>query len=231
MYKHVVGNACRTCHAANAAPLLHFVNAKQVIDILGNAEVRVCAQHVMPHAKRTHDLFWLSTDRPDTPFVDPHQPGIFQAFGDVFGSAANGWQGTVCTPAGGPAPPSAFGEIRNNIFQLRCTSCHLGASPAGNLNLQAANAHVQIVNVDSCERPGMKRVQPGSPDDSYLFRKVEGTHTALGGCNLAPCNPFAGCSTGCGSQMPYSSTCVSASPLSGPQLNLIRSWILGGAVE
>ena len=231
MYKHVIGNACRTCHATNPAPSLQFVSAKQVIDILGNAEIRVCSQHVMPHAKRTHDLFWLSADRPDTPITDPHQPGILQAFGDVFGNATNGWQGNLCGvfTAGGVTPPSAFNDIQNTIFTPRCSSCHLGGSPAGNVNLQSGNAYAQIVGVASCELPGMNRVQPGQPNNSYLFRKVEGSHTSLSGCNLTSCNPFGGCTTGCGSQMPWSSSCTSSSPLSSTQRSLIQGWINAGA--
>jgi cytochrome c5 len=231
MYKHVVGNACRTCHATNPAPSLQFVNAKQVIDILGSVEFRVCSQHVMPHAKRTHDLFWLSADRPDTAIVDPHQPGILEAFGSVFGNATNGWAGNLCGvfTAGGATPPSAFTDIQSQVFTPQCSGCHLGSTPAGNLNLGAGNAYAQLVGVDSCVRPAMKRVQAGSANDSFLFRKIQGNHTGLSGCNVAPCNPFSGCSGGCGSQMPYSSSCVSSSPVSAAQQTLIQSWISAGA--
>jgi cytochrome c5 len=232
MYKHVIGNACRTCHATNPVPERHFVNAKQVIDDLGFlVENLVCSQHVMPHAKRTHDLFWLSADRPDTPIVDPHQPGIFEAFGSVLGNAGNGWQGNLCGvfTAGGVTPPSAFTDIQSQVFTPRCASCHAGSTPAGNLNLQASNSYAQIVGVASCVRPAMQRVQPGSANDSFLFRKIQGTHTGLAGCNTAPCNPFSGCTGGCGSQMPYSSSCVSSSPVPAAQQTLIQTWINAGA--
>lgn len=231
MYKHVIGNACRTCHATNPVPELQFVNAKQAIDILGQIESRVCVQHVMPHAKRTHDLFWLSADQPGTPLIEPHQPGVLQAFGDVF--AANGWQGNLCgvfTPAGDPVE-SAFDDVAD-IFNLHCTSCHLGGAPPGNLNLQAANAHAQLVGggagVNACERPVMKRVQPGSANGSFLFRKLEGSHAGLGGCNVGPCNPFGG-EVGCGFQMPWTGAAVSSSPLTPADLALIEDWINVGA--
>lgn len=223
MYRHVVGNACRTCHAANPVPSLELVQAPQVIAILGSVEARVCSQRVMPHAKRTHDLFWLSTNDPATPALEPHQPGILQAFGDDFGSVANGWQGNLCGEftAGGSTPPSAFADIQSQIFTPICSGCHLGGSPPANLNLQAANAHAQIVGVPSCERPVMDRVEPGSANDSYLFRKVEGSHAGLGGCNVAPCG---GAGAGCGSAMP-----PGGPALTPAQLTLIESWIAVGA--
>lgn len=235
MYKHVVGNACRTCHATHPVPSLRFVNAKQAIDIIGAIESRVCAQHVMPHAKRTHDLFWLSTDRPDTPIVDPHQPGILQAFGTALGGP--NWDGTLCagsfTPAGPPVA-SAFNDIKTQIFTPLCSGCHSGGTPPGNLNLQSAQAYAQLLGAglgqDACERPAMKRVKPLVASDSFLFRKVEGTHTGLGGCNVAGCNPFGG-ESGCGQQMPWSAPppAASNSPLSAAQLNLIKNWINSGA--
>lgn len=231
MYRHVIGNACRTCHATNPVPSLQFVNAKQVIDILGNVETRVCAQHVMPHAKVTHDLFWLSADRPDTPAVDPHQPGILEAFGTVFGNAGNGWQGNLCGvfTAGGATPPSAFNDIQTQVFTPLCSSCHAGSTPAGNVNLQGGNSYAQLVNVPSCELATMDRVEPGSPNNSYLFRKVEGSLSGLSGCSVAACNPFGGCADPCGSQMPWDSDCTSSPALSAAQRNLIQAWINAGA--
>jgi cytochrome c5 len=236
MYKHVIGNACRTCHAAHPVPSRTFVNSKQVIDILGDrVEPLVCAQHVMPHASVTHTLFWQSVDNPLTGIIEPHQPGILQAFGDVFGGPTD-WNGKLCGvyTDGLPTPPSAFGEIKSQIFSPICSGCHAGASPAGNLNLQAANAYAQLVvagsGVDSCERPAMKRIKPGSAEDSYLFKKVQGTHGALSGCNVAPCNPFGG-ETGCGYQMPWTGGPVSNDPLTADQLDLLEGWIAVGAPE
>lgn len=230
MYKHVVGNACRTCHATHPVPTLRFTTAKQMIDRLGQVETRVCSEHVMPHAKVTHDLFWLSVDDPDTLGIEPHQPGILQAFGDDFGTVPNGWQGNLCGvfTGGAPTPPSAFNDIKDDIFTPKCSGCHLGGAPAGNMNLQAANAHAQIVNISSCERPVMDRVEPGFAADSYLYRKVLGDHTGLSGCDVSTCNPFGG-ETGCGFQMPWTNSVASSSPLSGAELLQIENWINVGA--
>lgn len=230
MYKHVIGNACRTCHVTNPVPSLHFTNAKQAIDILGQIEGRVCSEHVMPHAKVTHDLFWLSVDDQTTPGIEPHQPGVLQAFGDDFGSAINGWQGNLCGvfTGGGTSPVSAFTEISDNIFTPKCASCHLGTSPPGNVNLQSSSAYAEIVGVNACELSSMDRVQPGSDQNSYLYRKIEGSHTGLSGCNVNACNPFGG-ETACGFQMPWTGAVTSTNPLSAAELTKIRDWINVGA--
>jgi hypothetical protein len=58
--------ACRTCHVANPSPTLRFEKpgaAGAGFDgNLGTIQLRVCKEHKMPHARRTHDLFWTSVD-------------------------------------------------------------------------------------------------------------------------------------------------------------------------
>jgi len=58
--------------------------------------------------------------------------------------------------------------------------CH-GAEEAGGLNLSQAQAYRQLVNVDSQQVPGLKRVKPGAPLESYLYHKLVGSHRAVGG--------------------------------------------------
>jgi hypothetical protein len=221
MYKVVVANACRTCHVANPSLNLRFTDSSQIIDVvanrLGTSESRVCSQHVMPHAKRTHDLFWLS--------LGPHQPGEFQVFGDSINT--NGWQGNQCGvfTAGGATPPSLFDPVKAVFTGTGgCTSCHLGMSPPAGLNLTSGSAHANLVDQNSTELPSMKRVSSTDhdPAHSYLFNKVNGTHAALPGCpNITIC---FGPSTGpCGGKMPCGGT------LSPGDLAKIQAWIAGGA--
>jgi cytochrome c5 len=225
MYKHVIGNACRTCHATNATPSLHFVNAKQVIDILGQVEGRVCSQHIMPHAKRTHDLFWLSTDRPDTPFIDPHQPGILEAFGTTFGSAANGWQGNQCGvfTAGSPTVLSPLFTDAKSVFNGICTGCHIGGNPPGNLNFSGDPYNV-LFDVNACELPTMKRIASGGANtalnNSYVVHKINGSQSGVGPC--PGCNG-QGSGAACGATMPLGST------LSQANKDKITNWVSGGA--
>ncbi len=97
------------------------------------------------------------------------------------------------------------------IFTGNCafSGCHAGSSPAQGMNLGADQAFSSVVNVPARELPGMNRVTPNQPDDSYLVHKVQGTHLAAGGS---------------GSRMP-----LGRSPLSQADIDLIRAWIQAGA--
>ncbi len=71
------------------------------------------------------------------------------------------------------------------IFQLKCSTCHSGATPAGGLDLvgtgatelqRAQNVATKLVNVNptnaNAASQGNKRVYPGRADRSFLFRKI-----------------------------------------------------------
>jgi len=206
MYREVVARTCRTCHVGNVFPPLKFNQASQVIDRLGSVENRVCVQHVMPHAKRTHEIFWTS--------VGPHMPAQLQIFGDTFGSGLNGWNGTLCGDftAGGATPVSFYTSTIQPIWDGNCTGCHIGGSPAGTLNLAAVSSHGNLVNVNSFQLPSMKRIKPNDVLNSYLVHKVEGTQASVGGS---------------GQRMPFG--CTGSSCLSLAQINNIKAWINSGA--
>ena len=85
----------------------------------------------------------------------------------------------------GPTPDlePTFASIQANIFELtdsagrnNCVSCHtnVGRTPAGGLNLLRDVAFDQLVNVASTQIPSLKRVNPGSPETSYLVHKIDG---------------------------------------------------------
>ena len=101
-----------------------------------------------------------------------------------------------------PAVTPTWDEVDAILFG-NCASCHYG-QPAG---LAFADAYNNIVNVESTEAPGMMRVAPGDPDNSYLWRKVEGTHLEVGS----------------GDQMPQRGS------LSDADKATIHDWIAGGA--
>lgn len=212
MYRDVFVKACRTCHASQSFPTLRFRQATDFINALGSAEGRVCTEHIMPHSRVTHDLFWLSRS--------PSMPSVLQIFGDNYGAGgAHGWNGTLCglyTP-GGSTPVSFYQTQVQRIWNgvgtgtAACTSCHTGTpatAPAG-LVLTAALSYSQIVNVSASEVPALKRVLPGNYLNSYLWRKVDGTHAAVGGS---------------GTRMPQG-----ASPLGASDIDLLRNWINSGA--
>lgn len=198
-YVQVVGRSCRTCHVANAFPGLRFDQPGASPGLgfdgnLGAVQLKVCKEHVMPHARRTHDLFWTS--------VSPNQGANLQAFGDTVN--AFGWQrvggsgvdpslicGQEFTQGGGPPVPfSAFTAVQE-VFTANCTGCHYAARAAlsptdpgtvAGLNLEGSEAYGRIVDVDANELTSMKRVAFGasSENTSYLWRKISDTHEGLG---------------------------------------------------
>jgi len=99
-------------------------------------------------------------------------------------------------------------QIQAAVFTPTCatSNCHTGANPAGGLDLtDAATSHAALFNVASNGDPGILRVAPGLPDDSYLVQKLEGT---------------AG-----GARMP-----LGGAPLDQAEIDAIRLWITNGAL-
>jgi cytochrome c5 len=205
MYRDVVARTCRTCHSANVVPSLTFDQTSEMRNLLSATEIRVCDDYVMPHAKVTNRLFWLS--------VGPHMPAQLQAFGDSVAASTpgTGWTGQRCgvfTP-GGATPASPYDPIQA-IFDANCTTCHSGGSPPQGLNLAAGVSYLpNLFNVNSNQAAGVKRVKPNDPDNSYLWRKVDGSQAAVGGS---------------GSRMPQGQP-----QLSQADRDTIRNWILAGA--
>jgi hypothetical protein len=227
MYRDVVARACRTCHVANPVTGLQFTQRVQTTDDatarLGRIEDRVCDEHIMPHAKRTHEIFWTS--------VGPHMPAQLQVFGDAFDTPANGWQGNKCGvfTGGGTTPTSPLYAAANAVFADRCDSCHIGSSPPGNLDL-SGDPYLNVFNVAACELPSMKRIAPGGGTtalaNSYLVHKIDGTQGGLAGCPAtvpASCNPFSPTTAGCGATMPLGGS------LSTAEKNDIKNWVSAGA--
>ena len=87
----------------------------------------------------------------------------------------------------------------------RCVGCHQNAAPAGKLSLQkgAAPANLIWVKSDQSELP---YVTPGDPTKSYLWHKLNGTQTEVGGS---------------GAQMPL------GGKLDAKSLTAIEAWITG----
>jgi hypothetical protein len=125
-------------------------------------------------------------------------------------SACTAGSGEGLDPNGQPVQPGApvasdFQEIQDTIFTPICTQCHIGSGAPQGLRLDAANSYALLVNTASSEVPSLMRVNPGNPDQSYLLQKIEGT-AAVGG------------------RMPFGQA-----PLPQDRIDLVRSWIAGGA--
>ncbi len=93
------------------------------------------------------------------------------------------------------------------VFMARCVMCHVEGAEQENLSLYP-DAWAQLVGVPSKES-GLKRVEPGAPDKSYLYLKVQGTQLKAGGS---------------GARMPFQQD-----PLTPAELALLRQWIEEGA--
>jgi len=112
-------------------------------------------------------------------------------------------------PPSVPPPEEAptFSDIQTMIFIPICV-CHVGAAAPRGLVLDAADTIDMLVNIPSVDVPDLFRVEPGNPDDSYLVRKLEG------GPDIA------------GSQMP-----LGGPPLDQDLIDMVREWILAGALD
>jgi len=112
------------------------------------------------------------------------------------------------------ASPISFATDVQTIFNTSsptCISCH--PSAAG-MNLTAGSSYNSIVNQSASEVPAMQRVRPFMPDSSYLVHKIQGTQTTVGGS---------------GARMPLG--CSGNGCLSDATINIIRNWILQGALN
>ncbi len=167
-YRRVLGNACRTCHIAQpfanasserAGVDLQFRSARDFLrsqPIAGGgsfspfsaAEQRVCVDHVMPHAKRTHDIFWGQYWPSDFGALSPTLPAQFQTFGDTIKALPRpagwpaaevwppAWNGQLCGQytSAGSTPPSFYSTHVHLLWSrdwnngIRCTTCHAALS-------------------------------------------------------------------------------------------------------
>jgi hypothetical protein len=113
-----------------------------------------------------------------------------------------------------PAYASTWQAIEVTVFAGQgCTAavCH-GAGLQGGLDLRPDAAYAALVGVPSLGAPDEKRVEPGSPDNSFLWRKLAKATRGLGGVP--------------GAAMPNG-----LPPLSNDQLDGIARWIRSGAPE
>jgi len=99
--------------------------------------------------------------------------------GNGMGLDANG--NPIGLDSSAPEPLSAdFQSIQDNVFTPICTRCHIGANAPEGLQLDQAHSYALLVGVPSAEVPGVLRVKPGDPTDSYLIQKLQGSSGIVG---------------------------------------------------
>lgn len=117
--------------------------------------------------------------------------------------------------------PSTFAAIQAVVFERNgCTqqACH-GSGASGGLNLSADVAYENLVNVQS-PVGDQKRVQPGSPKDSFLYRKLAASTLGSDEAKLLS----VGLADDEGAAMPSL-----LPPISKDELEALRRWIQYGA--
>ena len=109
----------------------------------------------------------------------------------------------------GTAKGVSFNRDIQPILNTSCAICHQGAGPAG-LTLEPGVSYTALVGHKSTESKLM-RITPGSPEASYMFHKISGSHLSVGGS---------------GSRMPQTGYVLPQS-----QIGLIQTWIREGAPD
>jgi hypothetical protein len=79
------------------------------------------------------------------------------------------------------SPDQALANVKT-IFKKSCSvsGCHSGKNPAVNLNLEPDKLPASVAGVSSLEKPDLKIVEPGAPEQSYLLAKVKGEAGIVG---------------------------------------------------
>jgi len=109
---------------------------------------------------------------------------------------------------GAQADPVSFASEIVPTLRSQCATCHMTGDEPGGMKLYPSAAYQSLVQVPSASSP-LLRVAPGSPQDSYLLHKLQGTHLEVNGEGV---------------QMPFGQP-----PLNDQTLQLIRRWIEQGA--
>jgi mono/diheme cytochrome c family protein len=108
-----------------------------------------------------------------------------------------------------PDLTSLSGQVQR-IFDAHCVQCHDTGDAESDQNLEQDNSYSSIVQVSAEELPFMHRIEPGSPEKSYLYHKITGTQAEVGGS---------------GERMPK------GGQLSDAEIATIRAWIAQGALD
>lgn len=107
----------------------------------------------------------------------------------------------------------SYASSIRNVLNSSCTGigCHSGSAPEEGLNLSSSVSYANLFDVASTQVATLKRVRAFRPDSSYLVHKLQGTQSSVGGTGV---------------RMPRL-----ASPLPNSTIDIIRNWILQGALN
>lgn len=120
--------------------------------------------------------------------------------------------GAACGPSE-PVKPATLTRVQTEVFAISCvtSACHPATTPQKGLNLTGAT-HARLVGVPSVEKPSMKLVEAGSPDNSYLMDKLLNRNIPTSTVeNITDMPP--------------------GFRLEQERLDLVKDWIAGGALD
>ncbi|HYK05402.1 MAG TPA: carboxypeptidase-like regulatory domain-containing protein [Thermoanaerobaculia bacterium] len=156
-YQGVLANACRTCHTSQPYPQLQFNTSEKFVNLdglgvnnrlmLGTTQLRACGDYVMPHALRTHDIFWdnywdvASWGAPPTPYSTQ-----FQNFGNGVGGPT--WSNNLCTSFLSPlasTPSKFYSNSIQPIWNGKCVACHIAGGAAFFFSLVDGLSYAELV--------------------------------------------------------------------------------------
>lgn len=103
-------------------------------------------------------------------------------------------------------PPPTFDDLVG-LLSVECAPCHTDRV-SGELSLRDDAGLYDRLLTTSFQAPDVARVEPGDPDASYLWLKLQGRQGEVGGL---------------GERMPADGA------LNADQLDLVQAWILAGA--
>ena len=115
----------------------------------------------------------------------------------------------------GPTLEPTLDNVFAAVFQPSCTfnSWHGDSTKAAGLNLQAPDLRTELLDHEVLGNPGASLVEPGDPDNSWLYQV------------LAKCEPETGEGT-IANHMPANAPVL----LGDTTVALVREWIAGGAL-
>ena len=178
-YRDVFGPTCRTCHISEPFSAPPYGRAADFHDDIAIVQNRVCNEKVMPHAKRTHQIFWNS--------LAPNMP----AFLELYGQTLPGWLDSPDSQCGqfyqaGNSPVSEYQTEIHPILVSRCVRCHGAGGIASSTNFVVgtiADTYNGLIDKDLAT--------PFDLANSPLFQRLNGVGGSLmpqGGPDLEDTN-------------------------------------------
>jgi cytochrome c5 len=163
-YKDVFARACRTCHVAQPLTAPVYTNKGDFEADITNVQKRVCSEKVMPHAKRTNNIFWTS--------LEPNMPAFLQ----LYGQTLPGWSALDTAQCGlffqpGTNVQNVFSNQVYPILFNNCTQCHSAVGLANFAVGNEASTHNSLLTA-TAKNGTSKYIVPNNLNLSLLFNRI-----------------------------------------------------------